>query len=159
MELTLPEKCCGVCLQHNDSASQEHFEISRNELWVLRHHPNPAPCVGWLLLDTSRHVSGPVDISDREASQWGFGVRQASRLIRTLTSCDRVYAISFGEGARHLHIHLIPRFGDDPETEAWCVADLYRQVAQKQHLPANPEAIQAFVAKGRELVKTLGAAL
>ena len=51
MELTLPEKCCGVCLQHNDSVGQERFEISRNGLWVLRHHPNPAPRVGWLLLD------------------------------------------------------------------------------------------------------------
>jgi len=159
MEPTLPEKCCGVCLQHNDSASQEHFEISRNGLWVLRHHPNPAPRVGWLLLDASRHVSGPVDFSAREASQWGLAVQQASRLIRTLTGCDRVYAIAFGEGARHLHLHLIPRFGDDPETDAWCVADLYRQVAQKQHPPANPEAIQAFVTKGREMIKTLGEAL
>ena len=159
MTTNLPDKSCGVCLQHNDSASQERFEISRNELWVLRHHPNPAPRVGWLLLDASRHVSGPVDFSDREASQWGLAVQQASRLIRTLTSCDRVYAIAFGEGARHLHLHLIPRFGDDPETEAWCVADLYRQVAWNQHPPANPEAIQTFVTKGREVVQTLGESL
>ena len=159
MEFTLPEKCCGVCLQHNNSASQQRFEISRNGLWVLRHHPNPAPRVGWLLLDTSRHVSGPVDFCEREASQWGLAVQQASRLVQSMTGCDRVYAIAFGEGARHLHLHLIPRFGDDPETEAWCVADLYRQVAQKQHPPANPEAIQAFVTKGREVVKTLGEAL
>ena len=159
MEPTLPEKCCGVCLQHNDSASQERFEIRRNRLWVLRHHPNPAPRVGWLLLDAYRHVSGPVDFNAREASTWGLAVQQASRLIQTMTGCDRVYAIAFGEGARHLHLHLIPRFGDDPETEAWCVADLYRQVAQKQHPPANPEAIQAFVTKGREVVKTLGEAL
>ena len=159
MELTLPEKCCGVCFQHNDSVGQEHFEISRNGLWVLRHHPNPAPRVGWLLLDASRHVSGPVDFSAREASQWGLAVQQASRLIQSITGCDRVYAIAFGEGARHLHLHLIPRFGDDPETEAWCVADLYRQIAQKQRPPANPEAIQAFVTTGREVVKNLGEAL
>ena len=159
MEFTLPEKCCGVCLQHNDSTSQVHFEISRNGLWVLRHHPNPAPRIGWLLLDASRHVSGPMDFSDREASQWGLAVQQASRLIQSITGCDRVYAIAVGEGARHLHLHLIPRFGDDAETEAWCVADLYRQIAQKQRPPANPDAIEAFVTKGREVVKTLGESL
>ena len=159
MQTTLPEKCCGVCLQHNDSASQARFEISRNELWVLRHHPNPTPRVGWLLLDASRHVGGPVDFNEHEASQWGLAVQQASRLIKTLTGCDRVYAIAFGEGARHLHLHLIPRVGDDPETEAWCVADLYRQVAQKQHPPTKPEAIQTFVTKAREVVKTLGESL
>ena len=159
MKPTLPEKSCGVCLQHNESASQERFEISRNGLWLLRHHPNPAPRVGWLLLDASRHVSGPMDFSDHEAFQWGLAVQQASRLVQSITGCDRVYAIAFGEGARHLHLHLIPRFGDDPETDAWCVADLYRQVAQKQHPPANPEAIQAFVTKGREMIKTLGEAL
>ncbi len=159
MKDTLPEKSCGVCLQHIDSASQQRFEISRNGLWVLRHHPNPAPLVGWLLLDASRHVSGPVDFSNSEASQWGLAVQQASRLIQTMTGCDRVYAIAFGEGARHLHLHLIPRFGDAPETEAWCVADFYRQVAQKRRTPADPEVIQAFVNKGRVLVKTLGKAL
>ena len=159
MELTLPEKGCGVCLQHNDSANQERFEISRNRLWVLRHHPNPAPRVGWLLLDASRHVGGPVDFNAREASQWGLAVQQASRLVKTMTGCDRVYAIAFGEGARHLHLHLIPRVGDDPETEAWCVAELYRQVAQKQHPPAKPEAIQTFVTEAREVVKTLGESL
>ena len=159
MTVTLPDKCCGVCLQHNDSVGKERFEISRNELWVLRHHPNPAPRLGWLLLDTSRHVSGPVDFSDREASQWGLAVQQASRLVQTMTGCDRVYAIAFGEGARHLHLHLIPRVGDDPETEAWCVADLYRQVARNQQPPANPEAIQTFVTKGRKVVKTLGESL
>ena len=159
MEPTLPDKSCGVCLQHNDAASQERFEISRNGLWVLRHHPNPAPRVGWLLLDASRHVSGPGDFNSREASQWGLAVQQASRLIRTLTGCDRVYAIAFGEGARHLHLHLIPRFGHDPQTEAWSVADLYRQVARNQQPPANPEAIQTFVTKGRKVVKTLGESL
>ena len=49
-----------------------------------------------------------------------------NRLVKHVSGCDRVYAIAFGEGARHLHLHLIPRCNGIPETEAWAVADLYR---------------------------------
>ena len=88
---------------------RDRFEIQRSDLWVLRHHPNPTPLPGWVLLDTLRHCAGPIDFTTDEANGWGIAVQQASRLVRQLTSCDRVYAIAFGEGAQHLHLHLIPR--------------------------------------------------
>ena len=68
----------------------------------------------------------------------GGAVQQASQLVRDLTVCDRVYAIAFGEGAQHLHLHLIPRFVADPQTTAWCVADFYRAVAHGDASAAHP---------------------
>jgi diadenosine tetraphosphate (Ap4A) HIT family hydrolase len=53
-------------------------------------------------------------------------VRHASQLVQQITGCERVYAIAFGEGAPHLHLHLIPRHVSNPLTAAWSVADLYR---------------------------------
>ena len=105
--------------------------------------------LGWLLLDTLRHCSGPVDFNSDEASRWGGAVQQASQLVRDLTVCDRVYAIAFGEGAQHLHLHLIPRFINDPATAAWSVADLYRAVACGDLQAAGPEAVQALVRHAR----------
>ena len=81
---------------------QDRYEIFRNDLWVLRHHPDPAPLLGWFLLDSRRHCSGPIEFTTAEASAWGGAVQQASRLVQRLTQCDRVYAIAFGEGAQHL---------------------------------------------------------
>jgi diadenosine tetraphosphate (Ap4A) HIT family hydrolase len=147
---------CAVCQIHADPARQEAYDIARGELWLLRHHPDPAPLAGWLLLDALRHVGGPLAFSDREAGAWGPAVRQASQLVHELTGCDRVYAIAFGEGAPHLHLHLIPRFAADPASAAWSIADLYRAVAAGDRPPADPGRVRELVAAARVLVARAG---
>ncbi len=148
---------CGVCLLHGFGASSaSQYEIARTGLWVLRHHPNPSPLLGWLFLDTLRHVGGPADFSPDEAAAWGPAVQQASQLVKQLTGCERVYAIAFGEGARHLHLHLIPRFGDDPATAAWAVADHYRSVDLGERPAADPAAVANLVERARSLARGLG---
>ena len=104
---------------------------------------------GWLLLDSRRHLGGPIHFSPEEASAWGPAVQQASQLVQQLTGCDRVYAIAFGEGARHLHLHLIPRFGSEAASEAWKVADLYRAVMAGRRPAVDPEAVQTLVKQAR----------
>ena len=146
---------CGVCQLHGDDRARQLYEISRSRLWILRHHPDPAPLPGWLLLDARRHLAGALAFTTEEAAAWGGAVQQASQLVQTLTSCDRVYAIAFGEGARHLHLHLIPRCSSEHATEAWRVADLYRAVAKGEHPPADPEAVQALVERARKAHLTL----
>jgi diadenosine tetraphosphate (Ap4A) HIT family hydrolase len=140
---------CGVCELHANAEARERYEIGRDPLWILRHHPNPAPLTGWLLLDARRHLGGPMHFTPEEAGAWGPAVQQASQLVQQLTGCERVYAIGFGEGARHLHLHLIPRFAAEPASEAWKVADLYRAVASGARTPAEERAVAAFVQRAR----------
>lgn len=152
-----PTAECGVCQLHgigDPLASQ--YEIARTGLWVLRHHPNPSPLLGWLFLDTVRHVGGPADFSSDEAAAWGPAVQQASQLVRQLTGCDRMYAIAFGEASRHLHLHLIPRFGDDLATEAWSIADHYRSVELGERPAADPASVANLVDRARSLARGLG---
>lgn len=144
-------KPCGVCHQHSYPEQRRLYEIGREELWLLRHHPHPAPLAGWLLLDARRHLGGPLDFLPHEASRWGPVVQQASRLVQQLSGCERVYLIAFGEGARHLHLHLIPRSANEPRTEAWMVADLYQAVAQGRAKAADPQDVAALVTRGRQL--------
>ncbi|MBM5823292.1 MAG: diadenosine tetraphosphate hydrolase [Cyanobacteria bacterium K_Offshore_surface_m2_011] len=143
---------CPICELHGDRVRREEEELARGALWLLRHHPAPAPLPGWLLLDARRHLGGPLDFTDHEARSWGVAVRHASQLVRRLTGCDRVYAIAFGEGAPHLHLHLIPRSASDPASAAWSVADLYRAVAAGERSPADPERVRQLVEAGRALV-------
>ncbi|MFM7265213.1 MAG: HIT family protein [Cyanobium sp.] len=146
---------CGVCHHHSDPEQRQLYEIGRDDLWLLRHHPDPAPLPGWLLLDALRHLGGSLDFTAREAVAWGPVLQQASRLVQQLTGCDRVYAIAFGEGARHLHLHLIPRFAAEPGTEAWRVADHCRAVAQGLAAAADPQAVAVLVQRGRPLWSAL----
>jgi diadenosine tetraphosphate (Ap4A) HIT family hydrolase len=147
------DPACAICRLHGEGAP---LEIGRSPLWLLRHHPHPAPLAGWLLLDARRHLGGPLAFTDAEAASWGLAVRRASQLVQALTGCERVYAIAFGEGARHLHLHLIPRFAADPTSPAWAVADLYRAVERGERAAADPAAVAAVVARGRQLVAELG---
>jgi len=142
---------CGVCQLHNNPEARSRYEIGRGPLWILRHHPDPAPLPGWLLLDARRHLGGPIDFLPNEAAAWGAAVQQASQLVQTLSGCDRVYAIAFGEGARHLHLHLIPRFGSEPASEAWAVADLYRAMVAGNRAAAAPQQVADLVQRGRAL--------
>ena len=110
----IPAENCAICQLHLDPTAQERYEIQRSELWVLRHHPDPAPLPGWLLLNSRRYCSGPVDFTAAESSDWGCAVQDASDLVKQISGCERVYAIAFGEGAQHLHLHLIPRHLNEP---------------------------------------------
>ena len=140
---------CPICALHAEPAMVRSYEIERSDLWVLRHHPDPAPLVGWMLLDSLRHCSGPLAFNAEEAADWGRAVRDASVLVQDLTGCDRVYAIAFGEGAQHLHLHLIPRFLNEPATAAWSVADHYRAVAGGDRQAAGPAAVQELIRRAR----------
>ncbi|WP_370523052.1 HIT family protein [Synechococcus sp. HK01-R] len=105
--------------------------------------------VGWCFLDARRHLGGPVDFDPEEAREWGSVVQRASRLVCELSGCDRVYAIAFGEEARHLHLHLIPRHGEDPKTTAWAVADLYRAVEAGHSPQADRDMVHDWIGRAR----------
>jgi diadenosine tetraphosphate (Ap4A) HIT family hydrolase len=148
----MADSACAICRLHGDPAMASALELARSDLWLLRHHPLPAPLAGWLLLDARRHLAGPLAFTDQEAASWGLAVRAASQLVQLLTGCDRVYAIAFGEGAPHLHLHLIPRFAAEPASAAWAVADLYRAVERGDRAPADQVAVAALVAQARQML-------
>ena len=147
---------CAICQLHADAEARERYEIWRSELWVLRHHPDPAPLSGWLLLDSLRHCPGPVDFSEAESADWGRAVRDASHLVKLITGCQRVYAIAFGEGAQHLHLHLIPRHLDEPSSKAWAVADLYRAMDAGDRAASDPASVASLVQRCRSLISAQG---
>lgn len=144
---------CGVCRIHAQLPNGDGSElvIGRFGPWLLRHHPLPAPLPGWLILDSLRHVGGPADFSDEECMALGPMLRRSSALVRQLSGCDRVYAIAFGEGARHFHLHLIPRHGADPASESWRVADLYRALLAGERPQADPALVADLVRRARQL--------
>lgn len=153
---------CDICRIH-DRALAEHasrwapLESFRDASWIVRHHAAPAPLVGWTFLCAVRHVQGPADFNDREAATFGPALRRISALVRQLTGCDRVYAIAFGQGAPHLHVHLIPRFDADASTRAWAVADWYRAVERGEQQGADPDEVISLVRRMRAALA--GAAL
>ena len=91
-----------------------------------------------------------------EVSYWGCAVSDASLLVKQITGCERVYAIAFGEGAQHLHLHLIPRHLNEPASKAWAIADLYRDMDRGDRAAAEPAAVASMVQRFRALISPQG---
>jgi diadenosine tetraphosphate (Ap4A) HIT family hydrolase len=94
------------------------------------------------------------ELTDHEAAELGPMLRRVSRAVRALTGCERVYAIAFGQGAPHLHVHLIPRFDAEPATAAWNIADWYRAVERGERPAADPAAVADFVRRLRGVLES-----
>ena len=54
-----------------------------------------------------------------------------------------------------LHLHLIPRFAEDPRTTAWKVADLYRHVEAGQVAAASGDRVNDWLQRARAMAPTL----
>lgn len=148
---------CAICrLLH--ASCDDGLVVAEADRWVLRHHLRPAPLAGWLLLCPHRHVQGPARFDDdAEATEFGLMLRDAARALERTSGALRVYAIAFGEGAQHLHVHLIPRSATRPETAAWKVADWYRAVERGEIAAASNAEIEEACGRVRaELVNAAG---
>ena len=89
------------------------YEIARTPHWVLRHHPDPSPLVGWLFLDTVRHVGGPADFTPDEAAAWGPAVQEARGRV-----CPRCQPGGPGPipGPRLWEPRMTSHFAPDPDS-------------------------------------------
>lgn len=136
---------CPICAEISGPFDPRRLVVVESERWIVRHHLLPAPLVGWCQLVSRRHVQGPASLDDEEAAEFGPALREVSRVIERRPGTLRVYAIAFGEGAQHLHAHLVPRFASRPETAAWGIADVYRDVAAGRLPAADPAEIARAV--------------
>ncbi|NBX35766.1 MAG: diadenosine tetraphosphate hydrolase [Planctomycetes bacterium] len=137
---------CSVCAAHEPSPCLVAWESPR---WILRHHPGPAPLCGWFLLCSRRHVASVADLNPVEEREFARILGACMRALRDTRRVPRVYVVMFGEGAPHLHAHLIPRDASCEATRAWAVADFYRAVERRERAPAAPDAVDAIIASMR----------
>ena len=97
-----------------------------------------------------------MDFEPVEASDLGRAVCDASRLVKQITGCERVYAIAFGEGAQHLHLHLMPRHLNEPASKAWAISDLYRGMDRGDRAAAEPASVASMVQRFRGSISAQG---
>ena len=71
--------------------------------WLLLHASKPAGVAGHLMLHARRHVVGPVEFNDCEASEFGPVLRRVSDALQTATGAKRIYTCFMSESSPHLH--------------------------------------------------------
>jgi diadenosine tetraphosphate (Ap4A) HIT family hydrolase len=78
----------------------------------------PSIYLGWLTVETRRHIPGLADLTDAEGRAVGLWIARLSRALKEIINAEHIYAFVLGHGVPHLHIHLIPRYPGTPR-EYW----------------------------------------
>jgi histidine triad (HIT) family protein len=118
---------CFVCHKHRDrDALLPGGPVAEDELVLVSHTVTPATLgregstayLGHLFVEPLRHAPGLADLADDEARRVGWWCTRASRALRDVAGAEHVYAVVYGDGVPHLHVHLLPRFPGTPR-EFW----------------------------------------
>lgn len=106
---------CYACEQSApDAPFRERFV--RRGGWRVAHDFNSS-LEGWLILAPLRHVKSLDELTSDEAAELGGLLRGASIALKSVTGCQKTYAMLFAEaeGFTHLHVHVVPRMNDQPD--------------------------------------------
>jgi diadenosine tetraphosphate (Ap4A) HIT family hydrolase len=69
---------------------------------------------GYIRLVTNRHIKEFSELNDKEAISLTLTVKKIEKILLTQTKADKINIASLGNMVPHLHIHIIPRFKNDP---------------------------------------------
>lgn len=109
---------CIICDKHRGCFEVPGGAIFQDELVYASHaHLSEAQrtvYLGWLVVETRRHIPGLAELSDDEAQALGLLVGRLSRALKAILRAEHVYLFVMGHGVPHLHLHLIARYPGTP---------------------------------------------
>lgn len=111
---------CFVCRKHRGEITLPGGAIYEDDL-VFAGHIKPQEeqtYLGWLIVETKRHIPGLAEQTSDEAQATGLLVARLSQALKACTTAEHIYAFVLGDRVPHLHIHLIPRYPNTPR-EYW----------------------------------------
>lgn len=106
---------CELVSRRDRNEAPPWDRIARAEHWDVVHAFGTS-LEGWLVLVVRRHITSVAELTDDEANELGFLVRDVSAAVQTAVDCDKTYVVQFAEHPQHphVHVHVIPRPRDLP---------------------------------------------
>jgi diadenosine tetraphosphate (Ap4A) HIT family hydrolase len=133
---------CFICAKHASPASAA-LVVFEDAHVVVSHLPLVTPArsasqvyLGYLFVESRRHVGELGDLTDAEAAAVGSAAARASRTLQAGAGAEHVYAAVIGHGVEHFHLHLIARYPGTPREYWWTRVDEW---------PAAPRGDEAAV--------------
>ncbi|MGY2702469.1 HIT family protein [Nocardioides sp. HB32] len=109
---------CFPCDQHAQLPDLPPREdVVHTEHWRVA-HAFDSSLAGWLVVLPTRHVTSFTELTEEAAAELGGLVRRLGLALERVTGCAKTYLMQFSEaeGFSHLHLHVVPRMADQPET-------------------------------------------
>ncbi|HET8684819.1 MAG TPA: histidine triad (HIT) protein [Micromonosporaceae bacterium] len=120
-----PGTGCPICAKHRGEGPLVGPVIWRDELLVVTHRrvgEDGTVILGYLFVETLRHVAYLDGLTDDEAGAVGRAVRRAARGLRAELAPEFVFSAVIGTGVPHFHQHVFPRYPDTPEEYDWAAS-------------------------------------
>jgi diadenosine tetraphosphate (Ap4A) HIT family hydrolase len=111
------EPGCFACGQQGVASPPPREHIVSTGHWRVAHAFN-STLPGWIVLVPTRHLTSFTQLTPEAAAELGGLVHRLSAALETVTGCVKTYLMQFSEqeGFAHLHLHLVPRQPNHPES-------------------------------------------
>jgi histidine triad (HIT) family protein len=111
-------EACPICAKHLGPVTGG--PIYEDDLVYAHHVHNDQgkTFLGYVRLETKRHVPSYAELTAAEAQAIGLLTRNLSRALKCSTGADHVYVFFYGDHVPHLHLHIFARYSGTPE-EYW----------------------------------------
>src|SRR3954469_2699206 len=116
---------CSACQEIAGHTRAPGGVIFDDGLWFVSHHTGPYTDPGELILKTRRHCESLAELTASEAAALGRILTDSIGSLERVVVAERIYAVSFNEGGRHVPFLLLPRTADMPRGHV--ISDLYRR--------------------------------
>lgn len=109
---------CPICAKHQGTVIGG--PIYEDDLLYAHHgqYYQGETYLGYLRVETKRHVPSFAELSDAEAQAVGLLVTRLSRALKDCAGADHVYEFFYGDHVPHLHVLLYARYPGTPQ-EYW----------------------------------------
>lgn len=113
---------CHICLKHRGDGPLTGQLIARlDDFWVYhaRTDDDGLSPLGWLLIETDRHVPYIWGLTEGEAAGLGWLRTRLANALRVQLGAEFVITLVIGMGIAHFHEHLIPRMPGTSAAKPW----------------------------------------
>lgn len=108
---------CFFCDQQNGLRPPVGGDVLRDEHVCVNHMHSPAEpsYLGYLAVQTRRHVHHWADLTDVEASDVGLVIARLSRAMEACLGAENTYVVYYVEVVPHFHALVTARYPGTPE--------------------------------------------
>ena len=127
---------CLICAKHRGVGPLVGEPVWENDVLLITHRTLSADgrtVLGYLYLDSRRHVPYLADLSDAEAEVIGRSVRRLAYGMRTELNADFVFSAIAGTAIPHFHQHVFVRHPGTPDEYGWMAGDEWAGAPRGTH--------------------------
>jgi diadenosine tetraphosphate (Ap4A) HIT family hydrolase len=98
--------------------------IYENEYWHVDSVVSPVYWRGFLIVKLKRHCEHLAELTSKEAESLGPVVKATCSALGDVLHPEKVYVCSFGDGIKHIHLWVLPRFPEMRPGMHWVLLNL-----------------------------------